>query len=278
MLDSSLIISGLKACKQNLMVEVSTTVRHSVALDWEKAMQQSGIYSITNTITGQKYIGSSVDFNKRWARHKYLLRRGQHHSPYLQRAWDKYGESAFIFTILEIASESEMVEIEQGYLDKAKPAYNFAKATKSPSRDPEVAAKIGASQKGRVISTEQRAKISKALTGQIISAETRRKISAAHKGRISWNRGVAQSPETVAKRAVSNRGKKRTPEQNAVKSALMKGQTCWRKGMVTPQITRDRISAANKGRKRTPEQIARILAGTAAAKERKKLEKAAGDG
>jgi hypothetical protein len=35
----------------------------------------SGIYTITNTITGKQYIGRSVGINGRWAAHRALLDR-----------------------------------------------------------------------------------------------------------------------------------------------------------------------------------------------------------
>lgn len=46
---------------------------------------------------------------------------------------------------------------------------------------------------------------------------SRKKMSEAKKGRVPWNKGlkgvVKQTPESVAKRAAANRGKKRSPEQ-----------------------------------------------------------------
>jgi hypothetical protein len=60
-----------------------------------------GIYSITNTVNGHRYVGASVDMCKRWGHHKMRLRRGQHHSGHLQHAWNKHGDAAFVFEGLE---------------------------------------------------------------------------------------------------------------------------------------------------------------------------------
>ena len=52
----------------------------------------AGVYKIRNLIDGKVDIGSSANVKARWYAHRYELRLGTHHSRYLQRAWDKYGE------------------------------------------------------------------------------------------------------------------------------------------------------------------------------------------
>src|SRR5579872_30598 len=89
---------------------------------------KSGIYIITNTGTGDCYIGSSTNVEKRLTRHRYMLRLGEHHSKLLQKAWDQYGEDAFVFDVLEIVPDlNKLVKVEQCYLDERKPTYNPAK-------------------------------------------------------------------------------------------------------------------------------------------------------
>ena len=53
----------------------------------------SGIYKILNKINGKFYIGSAVNFKRRFARHKRLLNINCHPNEYLQNAWNKYWES-----------------------------------------------------------------------------------------------------------------------------------------------------------------------------------------
>lgn len=60
-----------------------------------------GIYKIKNRITHKVYIGESLDIKQRWASHKSELRRGKHHSERLQKDWNKYGEKAFRFSVVE---------------------------------------------------------------------------------------------------------------------------------------------------------------------------------
>jgi hypothetical protein len=59
------------------------------------------IYEIHNTITKQIYVGQTSQGRQRWSDHKYRLRNGIHPTPQLQKDWDKRGEDAFRFNIVE---------------------------------------------------------------------------------------------------------------------------------------------------------------------------------
>src|SRR5205085_7831949 len=79
-----------------------------------------GIYCIRNSITGERYIGSSVNIEARWLIHKTQLNRKCHHSPKLQAAWSKYGQRSFVFEIIEGIVDSEnktLTQREQYWLD-----------------------------------------------------------------------------------------------------------------------------------------------------------------
>lgn len=79
----------------------------------------SGIYCIKNVVNSKVYIGSAVCFENRWRGHLHYLRERKHHSILLQRAWDKYGQEAFEFSILEIVDDkNNLIEREQHYLDQ----------------------------------------------------------------------------------------------------------------------------------------------------------------
>lgn len=88
-----------------------------------------GVYGIKNQLNGKIYIGSSVNVKKRWRNHKYNLRKGQHHAPHLQNAWNLDGENAFEFILLEELTSSDFIsEREQFWMDYhmvADPQYGY---------------------------------------------------------------------------------------------------------------------------------------------------------
>lgn len=63
-------------------------------------MQKVFVYRIFRHETGDAYVGSSVHPPSRWVRHKSSLNCQKHHSPHLQRAWNRYGADAFDFEVL----------------------------------------------------------------------------------------------------------------------------------------------------------------------------------
>jgi group I intron endonuclease len=65
-------------------------------------MKIVGVYKIQSIIKPERiYIGSTVDMVNRWWTHLYYLRNGDHHSPKLQRHYNKYGEDDLVFEIIE---------------------------------------------------------------------------------------------------------------------------------------------------------------------------------
>jgi len=85
-------------------------------------MNYAGIYCIQNKINNKRYIGSSVNIEKRWKNHRKNLLERKHHSPALQNAWNKYGEKNFIFLALEQVNDlNDLLIREQYYFDLHKP-------------------------------------------------------------------------------------------------------------------------------------------------------------
>jgi group I intron endonuclease len=87
---------------------------------WETAPKHPGIYAIRHVESGRMYIGSAKNIYDRWREHRSALRRGVHHSPYLQNAWNKYGEAAFVFEVLEhcLGDAVMLCNQEQHWLDR----------------------------------------------------------------------------------------------------------------------------------------------------------------
>lgn len=77
-----------------------------------------GIYAIRNTLTDERYIGSSVNLAVRWWNHKGELRRGCNSSK-LQQAWDQAADkNCFVFEVLELADEDSLKLREQYWIDQ----------------------------------------------------------------------------------------------------------------------------------------------------------------
>lgn len=127
------------------------------------------IYKITNLETNKIYIGSAISFKKRCTRHLRDLKNKKHHSIFLQRAWDKYGEHNFIFQIIEeVKSKELLLEREQYYIDNLKPAYNIS---------PTAGSSLGIKR-----SEEFKNKLRNANLGKIESDITRLRKSISTKG------------------------------------------------------------------------------------------------
>ena len=83
-----------------------------------------GIYKITNTITGDFYIGSSKDVKERWAAHKRPSVWKNHPNNPMYQDMQKYGLDKFAFEILEKVEEEKLKEMEQHFIELLKPTYN----------------------------------------------------------------------------------------------------------------------------------------------------------
>lgn len=155
-------------------------------------MPTSAVYLIAqNNEPFNRYVGSSVHVDRRWHVHRCLLRSGKHHSAHLQAAWNKYGEHSFDFFVLERCKPSELLGVEQFFIDLLTPSLNHGPAA-APTR-------------GRTLSAETKAKISAARLGRKLSEEFRAVLSAAHRGRSLSERHRAsiaaamKRPETVSR-------------------------------------------------------------------------------
>ena len=141
----------------------------------KEQVSQFGVYAIVGP-NGKRYVGSTtVSFYMRWHRHFSTLKRGTHHSRKLQNAWNKHGEDAFEFVILEVLQDrTECIskEIENITLYKAteqKYGYNMLKVIRN--------------RFDYSVSDATRKRMSKAQMGHKLSEETKRKIGAHQIGR-----------------------------------------------------------------------------------------------
>jgi group I intron endonuclease len=94
---------------------------------------QGGIYKILNLQNGRIYIGSTYRFKNRAKSHTSELKTNRHLNKFLQNDFNKCGEAAFVFEVLEVVDgdrsvrvEREQFHIDQWY-DNQKNCYNLVK-------------------------------------------------------------------------------------------------------------------------------------------------------
>lgn len=188
------------------------------------------IYRITCVETGKFYIGSTVNKAQRWARHRKQLRDGTHPNKHMLAAWNKYGEPAFVFEVIEDDMDpAALFAAEQKYLDQHAGkdyCFNWALYAGAPMRG-----KFGpeTSNYGRVFGPEMRARLSKSMSGKNhpnwgkqLPEATRQKIKEANKTN-PW-RGSKHTPEALEKIAAASRGRPASEETRAKRSAALKGR------------------------------------------------------
>ena len=87
-------------------------------------MKIIGVYKITNTVTGDFYIGSSKNVKQRWASQKCQSVWNNHPNKQLYQDMRKYGTNKFEFEVLAEVEEDKLKEMEQQFIETLKPTYN----------------------------------------------------------------------------------------------------------------------------------------------------------
>ena len=184
----------------------------------------SGIYKILNTANGKCYVGSTIDIDNRFHWHKRHLRRGKHKNKHLQSAWDKYGEAAFVFSVLEFRAEEHRIRREQVWIDRLRSADQAFGYNQAP---------VAGAVRGFRWSGKSRRKISKIVkdrwetdpegygnSGKTHSVESRRKMSETRLALPDEIRCPKRSLET--RRKMSEAARRRPPMDKATRRKISK--------------------------------------------------------
>ena len=87
-----------------------------------------GVYKITNTVTGDFYIGSSKNVKQRLAFHKCQSTWKRYSNNPMYIDMHQYGLDKFDFQILEKVESEHLKETEQKFIETLKPTYNSNRA------------------------------------------------------------------------------------------------------------------------------------------------------
>ncbi len=180
----------------------------------------SGIYKIINIHDGKFYIGSAVNLDARFLKHRWELENNRHGNKYLQAAYIKYGSINFEFHIVERCSKETLIEREQLYIDTLKPLYNLtpkAGSNLGVKYTEESKKKMSAWQIGRKMSEEAKAKMSAKAKGNKRALGYKHTDEALLK-MSNWSKNRTHKEETKIKIGLSALGNKSNTGKNYLKN------------------------------------------------------------
>jgi len=173
---------------------------------------KSGIYCIENLKNGKKYIGQSIDLERRKYEHFSSLKGNHHSNIHLQNAFNKYGENNFKFRVLLYCKSSELTKYEQFFVDYYTPKtlYNICLECVDSNQGITLSKEANSGENnpmwGRHHSKEAIRKMSEAkhgknnpMYGKHFSEETKKKMSEIHCGKNNPMYGKHFSEETKRK-------------------------------------------------------------------------------
>ena len=98
-------------------------------------MKLSGVYEIINTITGDCYIGSTVDLERRKKEHFCESTWKRVQNSHLYKDMKQYGKDNFLFKPTQLCNPEELKKYEQIAIEKYNPKYNVFAAYTGLSKE-----------------------------------------------------------------------------------------------------------------------------------------------
>jgi len=205
--------------------------------------KKGGVYQIRNLINGKVYIGSAKCFQVRASQHTSSLKENKHQNKHLQASFNKWGEDAFLFEVLEVIDGDKLQRTtrEQQYLEKWyenwEQCYNFQR---NPiCKQPKI---------GKNVEQMRRKRISLANKNKKRSTEYSKKLSERMKTQWKNEKYKRKICEFLTKNKPA-KGYKHTQEHKQKMSQLMTGENNPNYGKSLTKQQRLIISNANKGNK-----------------------------
>lgn len=141
-------LNNIKCCEEAKFIDIK---RNSINI-LLNTKDKSGVYMFYNLITGDAYVGSSVNLARRFRVH--ISNINSINLP-LYNSISKYGLNNFVYIILQYCDKIEEVclGLEQHFMDFHKPRYNILKLAGSSQgfrHSPETIAKLKISHAGKL--------------------------------------------------------------------------------------------------------------------------------
>jgi len=144
----------------------------------------SGIYLIINLQNNKFYVGSSVNVKKRKNKHLQQLRKNNHDNSYLQYSFNKYGESNFVFTLIEdVPDKNNLIIREQYWIDtldacnkniaynilpKANSMLGYKHGSKSTEKHRQAGLNLSPESRQKIAESKYKSVIQLTLEGQFV--------------------------------------------------------------------------------------------------------------
>jgi hypothetical protein len=88
--------------------------RKALVAAWKQRPRRAGVYAVRCAPTGQDWVASAPEIDRREAGLWFTLRLGSHPNRALQAAWNAHGAAAFRWEVLESFLVEDMSEWELG--------------------------------------------------------------------------------------------------------------------------------------------------------------------
>lgn len=156
----------------------------------------AGVYALVCDATGEKYVGSSGNIRHRISQHFSNLRHNRHPNELIQALFDKHGQEAFSFYMIEAVDDQEKrYDVEQLWNDTGDFKLNKAENVRPGKFSEATKQKMSRARKGRFIGADNN------FYGRQHTAETKQRIADHFIGK--------KLPEaTVAKMRLANAAEK----------------------------------------------------------------------
>jgi hypothetical protein len=211
------------------------------------------VYALCDPVTFEpRYIGKSINCEKRYWEHINGAQKANHHNQYLARVLKKMDWKPRLLILEHGLPESELLALEMDWIAYGRRVgwrlTNMTEGGEGVSGAKPTAltrAKIGAGNRGKKMSDEAKAKLREAHLGMKASDAARAKMSASRTG-------IKHTAQARANMSAAQQARVVSEEVRAAASAKQRAAWVLRRERGVSDVTRARMSASQKARTDRP--------------------------